>query len=175
MTDNDHDPDEVRARAPGLPKDGGSMRDLMAAAGVSRQTIHTWKERGWVVYTPNGYIDVDASMRRAGSRRSAIGGDRDKPTDADLDGARLDKELALARKHWLEVFEKEGQLIPLAQARLEWGSAIRALRDKCLAVPDRIAAQVAAQSDIGVCRLLIDDAIREALTAASEEPPELSR
>jgi hypothetical protein len=44
-----------------------------------------------------------------------------------------------------------------------------------LAVPDRIAAQVAAETDIGACRLLLDDAIREALSSVTETPPELSR
>jgi hypothetical protein len=180
-----------RASARGLNRRSliAALREAYPTAAYS--TVENWVRR-LAIKTPTGYFDLDrtltaiASQDPRGNRRPPRFSEVDAPVtdddsplpaedDVDIDEARRRKECQLARKLRLDNDQVEGELIVATEALLVWRTAIRELRDRVLMVPDRLAAQLAAEPDIGKCRALVDTALREALVAARDEAPEVGR
>jgi phage terminase Nu1 subunit (DNA packaging protein) len=68
----------------------------------------------------------------------------------------------------LENDRTEGHIIDAGQARREAFNAARIVRDGLLNIPDRIAAQVASETDPGRVYRLLEGEIRNALTGLAE-------
>jgi hypothetical protein len=93
------------------------------------------------------------------------------PEKGTLAHAILMHQQARAARAALEAQRLEGKLVPVREVEAVWAAMMMAIRNRMLLVPDRIAARVAAESSILECRDIVDRAVREALTAASEYEP----
>ena len=178
---------------PARVTDGLNRRALLAALREAYPTAAYSTAENWVrrlaIKTPGGYFDLEKTLARVASqdprgnkrppRFSEVDNfvesdsDLSPDDDVDIDEARRRKECQLAIKLRQENDEREGRLIDDAKATRAWQTAIREIRDRILAVPDRIAAILAAESDIATVRALLDASLREAMTAALDEPPEV--
>ncbi len=72
------------------------------------------------------------------------------------------KAVALAELRELELRQKRGELLAVADVRREWAEGYAALRDRILALPDRLAARLAGRGEQEV-RLLLRDELEECL------------
>lgn len=72
------------------------------------------------------------------------------------------KAVALAELRELEVRQRRGELLEAAAVQREWSARLASLRDRLLALPDRVAAIVANRGEAEARRLL-REALEEAL------------
>lgn len=82
--------------------------------------------------------------------------------------ARRRRTLAEARLRELEVAEREGELVDPHARDLEWVAAIATAKAHLLAAPSKLALDLAASSEPRQCHELVEDQIREALTACAD-------
>jgi hypothetical protein len=85
------------------------------------------------------------------------------PADPDFLKSRARKEHALAEKHELDVATRKGQLLDKTKANRSVFEIFRQTRDSFLALPDRLAGILAAESDQHACHTLISDECRRIL------------
>lgn len=88
-----------------------------------------------------------------------------EPTELHAERTRLLK--AQADKMEIEVAKIEGALIPADQVVLAWQQLVAAARAKFLALPSRLAPQLAGNHDIQAIKEAITEAVREALEELS--------
>lgn len=69
----------------------------------------------------------------------------DKAAVESIHRSRLRKESALARKHELDVSEREGALLPADRVRAVWAEHLARIRDRFLSLPDRVRDDLANQ------------------------------
>ncbi|MEJ5367763.1 MAG: hypothetical protein WHT08_05550 [Bryobacteraceae bacterium] len=91
-------------------------------------------------------------MPRAKQQRAAV-------SKAEADRR---KAVALAELRELEVRQRRGELLEASAVEQRWAAGLASLRDRLLALPDRVAATVAGRSEVEARRLL-RDALEEAL------------
>jgi hypothetical protein len=96
--------------------------------------------------------------------------------DTDLDRgnlsftqARAAKETFLARLRRLEWQQKAGILVDAEQVRKAQSKLLRAVRDRLLEVPDRLADELAAESDPSLVHEMLRTELRAVLIALSAE------
>jgi hypothetical protein len=82
--------------------------------------------------------------------------------------ARRRKEVALAKLRELEAREKEGKLISREHALQVWSEALGRIRDRCLAVPDRMAPQLVAIIEVTEIRNKLRHEMEDLLTGLSK-------
>jgi hypothetical protein len=85
---------------------------------------------------------------------------------SDLGRARLRKEEALARLRELQSGALERRLLDRELVRSMWAQAFAALRDRGLAMADRIASRCAGRS-VEELRVIVDAEVRDLLEAVS--------
>lgn len=97
-------------------------------------------------------------------------GRRDEPIEADsLSEAQRLAALELARQRRLANQLKEEQLLPAAAVNKLRFEAERTLRENMLNIPARISGQLAAETDTARVYIMLDEAIREALTTTGAQ------
>lgn len=69
----------------------------------------------------------------------------------------------------LELGEKRGDLIPRARVEKEAFDTGRTIRDSLMQLPSRLAGELAAETDATKVAVMLDAAVREALTALRED------
>lgn len=147
------------------------------ARGVSRETVRTWGVKGWLVITPDGKVDVEASDSRVSELRSNRGG---KSKLAQRGGAgsrntifldaKLREQVARADMAELERDEKAGCLVLRAAVeKAARDNGVR-VRDAVISVPVRMASRLALESDPSEVERLLDAELRR--TLAGIEPGE---
>ena len=87
-----------------------------------------------------------------------------KPTD--LSTARLTKERALAKLRVLQCAKLEGRLLDREEVMAQWATAFASLRDRAMAIPDRIAARGANRTSEEL-RGIVSEEVRDLLEAVS--------
>jgi hypothetical protein len=95
-------------------------------------------------------------------------GPKPQPIHADLARARLRKERALARYREMQNRRLAGSLLEAEAVERRWAQGLAAIRDRMLAIPDRIAAQIVGRDEPGVRELLRRE-LEEALRIAHAE------
>jgi len=80
--------------------------------------------------------------------------------------ARRRKEVALAELRELEVRQKRGELLDAAAVERRWSEALAGIRDRILALPDRLGAVLAGRPE-GDVRVILRQELEEALRSAS--------
>lgn len=89
-----------------------------------------------------------------------------KAGDFALFKARNEAQKAMLLQ--IEIKEKKGELVDKAKVANEHFEFAREVRDNLLAVPERVAALVASETDIMKCQHIVDNEIRLAMTAVLE-------
>ena len=83
--------------------------------------------------------------------------------------ARAARELYAARIARLDFEERNGKLVSVDQMKVEIFRKARQVRDRMLAIPGRVAARLAAETDARAIRKVLNKEIRKALEALGAE------
>lgn len=67
---------------------------------VNKSTVSAWKRYGWLVFTPAGLVDIEASDRALAGRPGKGRSGADRPANISSTSAHADADAAAA--HWLE-------------------------------------------------------------------------
>lgn len=95
-------------------------------------------------------------------------GPKPNPISEDLARARVRKERALARYREMQNRRLAGALLDAEAVEKRWATGLAAIRDRILAVPDRLAAQLVGRDEPAVRELLRRE-LEEALRRAHDE------
>ena len=99
-----------------------------------------------------------AELQAAKSNKAATG----KVTEAE---ARRRKEAALAELREIEIAEKRGELIDVAQMEQAWSTVGQTIRDNLLGMPDKLTPMLAAMTDKKQIRSYLMSEFQQLLTA----------
>jgi len=162
-----------------------SVPEWAESQGISRQAAWKRVKSGKVALNANGKIDVDAAAKQWESNKDARQ-QRAKPKP-QVPRGRLEPKaeedphsLAAAQKarEWLKVAKEDlllkkmrGELLAADEVESEWAALISAARSRLLLLPDKVAQRVGGP-DVHQLRAVIDEEIREALSALSESSDE---
>jgi hypothetical protein len=125
-----------------IKRDANGMIDSeQADADWQRNTLHTNARRG-----PRKKVVAEA-QERAAETASELGAPDRLAAAPDFSKARAAKEIYLARLTRLEFEKRQGNLISRAEVVTATANQFRILRDACFNIPNRIAAQIAAETD----------------------------
>lgn len=86
----------------------------------------------------------------------------------DLNESRARHEHYKAEKARLEALQGRGELVPADEVKAEAFKAARSVRDSLMALPDRLAAQLAGTSDVRLCHTLLTEELRVALRSLAD-------
>jgi phage terminase Nu1 subunit (DNA packaging protein) len=146
-----------------------SQVELARLLGLSVQAIANHASAGVLVRAGRGRYDKDASVTSycAHLRKAASG----RNTQTSAERARLVSAQADAAE--VKVKKLSGELVSAAEVETRWTSILRTVRSGCLALPTRIAAQIAhlTTHDIAV----IDAEVRAVLTELGDPDVKSSR
>jgi phage terminase Nu1 subunit (DNA packaging protein) len=126
-----------------------TQSDLARAAGVSRQAIHKNRK---IIKNSAGKVDIAESTKNFESQQNA-----------DLRYA-----VARANEKELEFSQKQGALVPIADEEKRWAEIAQTVRDNMMAIPDKIADELAALTDKKQVREKLLMEIRAVLTNLPE-------
>jgi len=155
-----------------------SLRAYAKHRGVSLAAVQKAIRSGRIATTPTGMIDSDradaewTAKTRPGQRRAkqapAVAREPERaeaPIGGGLDyfRARAVRENYLARLAKIEFEEKTAKLISRDEVQVAAFTKGRTARDNLLNIPDRLAAQLAAESDADKVHQILTGEIRKAL------------
>lgn len=144
-----HNKARYKPKGPQSPHTSIHRRDpsVDAAAGLKR--AETWSQKHNQATMPNA------------------------PEGMTYQTARAVKEVYDARLKKLELDEKTGQLISKAQIEIQYYNFFHVLRDALLNIPNRIASQIAAETDAVTIHQLMHAEISTILENAAEKGSKL--
>jgi pyruvate/2-oxoglutarate dehydrogenase complex dihydrolipoamide acyltransferase (E2) component len=155
-----------------------SLRAYAKHRGVSLAAVQKAIHSGRITANADGLIDSDradaewAAKTRPGQRRArpappAMREQAEAPGAGGLDyfRARAIRESYLARLAKIEFEEKTAKLVSRDEVQVAAFTRGRVVRDNLLNIADRLAATLAAESDVDKVHRLLSDEIRMALDA----------
>jgi len=86
----------------------------------------------------------------------------------DLNESRARREHYQAEKAKLEALQGRGELVSAADVKAAAFKKGRAVRDSIMAIPDRLAAQLAGTTDTRLCHQLLTEELRVALRVLAD-------
>lgn len=86
----------------------------------------------------------------------------------DLNESRARHEHYKAEKARLEALQGRGELVPAAEVKAAAFKLARGVRDGIMAIPDRLAAQLAGTTDARQCHTLLTEELRVALRSLAD-------
>jgi phage terminase Nu1 subunit (DNA packaging protein) len=158
----------------------GGARQLVSQAeyarhrGVSRQYISRLAKAG-VLVMRGGKVDVAASDAVLDDRPEKVS---EAATSAPVETggqtttyaqAKLADMLFRARLRKLEYETRSAKLIPTDEVKAVWFKQARQIRDKLLALPAKLAPQLAAVSELRAVRELLDTEIEGILKGLQDD------
>ncbi len=159
--------------------------EVALALGFTAQETKRLTQPGhaWAKAFARGRLEAEAAVRKSTLER-AINGDS-KAARAyqglvdDAPSALAEKKTksearrkaAVARLRELEAAEAEGRLVDYEAGKRAWFELCREIRDRILAVPDRVAPLVVAAADAEEARRIVDQELRSALSSVPRQPP----
>jgi len=147
----------------------GLIDTEQADADWERNTMHTNARPG---PKPKREAGDSASLNQ-NTARPDPGDAHHQVGGVDYAKARAAKEVYAARLTRLEFERRLGNLLPKNEVEVAAFNRFRVLRDSCLNIPNRIAAQLAAEQDPMMVHQLLEDEIRrvfESFARQSKEP-----
>lgn len=129
----------------------------LAALGVARRCGKLWEFDGARL------VDV---YRGAVSPVAATEDGEALPA---LTASKARREAALAALAELELEQKRGELVAVADVSRDWFKAGRTVRDRILNVPDRLAPELAALTTAEAVHRLLSRELRDALTELANQ------
>lgn len=165
-----------------------TLAEFARRRGVSRKTTTTWKQRGWLVMTDDGQVDVAGSTNLLNQRPAVYRGghtNRDSTNGgAEMEAAREQlrhddsamthaealrvKEVYLAKLRKLEFETESGRLVPCDQVEKAWGQLIANARKHLLAIPTKLAERILLAKTPADAERILRDEIYAALTELSQ-------
>jgi phage terminase Nu1 subunit (DNA packaging protein) len=146
-----------------------SLRALARLLGVSHTAIQKGVATGRLSKSIERGKVIDVDLAR---QEWAAGATKEPPKDAGGGGTLVQAQLEATRERTIGLRLanrlKRGRLVPAETARREAFDCARAVRDAVLNVPDRVAAELAAETDPDRVHARLDDELRKALEAAAE-------
>lgn len=88
-----------------------------------------------------------------------------------LHEAKTRKEVAAAQLAELKLAKERGDLLDLESIERIWYETLRRLRNRLQAIPNRVAATLAVETDVRAVRRVLSEQIEEALRAVAEKVP----
>jgi hypothetical protein len=162
------------------------LADFAKLHRVSKAAVTKWKARGLLVLTLDGRVDVIASNKRLADRPAVTRGrltkgpstsdvlappQPDKPGDPDawsLAEATRRERVAAAKLRELELAEKAGAVVPIAEVAKAVSAEYAIVRTALLGMASKLAHRLAAAMTPEAAGALVDGEVRsilEALTA----------
>jgi len=111
-------------------------------------------------------IDPPASAKPADLKRLIDALPEDQIPD--LNESRARHEHYKAEKARLEALQGRGELVPASEVKAAAFNAARSVRDALMALPDRLAAQLAGTADARLCHTLLTEELRVALRSLAD-------
>jgi hypothetical protein len=138
--------------------------------GVSRATVHGWKEHGYLKMASDGRrVDVAASEALLASRPEVYRGGRKhdarREHDPTLAEATRRKEMARAELSELRLQRERGDWLSRDEVRQTWSQIMISVRQMCLSWPGKIAFEVPTLT--ATDRTVIERIVRDDLTDVS--------
>lgn len=132
--------------------------------GKLKNSLHYKRENGIPYIDPavadgEWVLEIRASRADAGIDSGSPGGGG-APTIAD---SRARKEAADAELAELKLEREKGRLVDAEEVKKTAFKVARAVRDQMLNIPDRVAAELAAETDVFKINKRLTDEIRKAL------------
>lgn len=142
---------------------GITLDEAAQRRGVTRRAIERGVQRGKYTKLADGSIDPTsvAGPPERGPRAA----------DGHYGRIRTAHEALKARLTQLELEVRSGQKIDLQETRLIWFRKVRAVRDRFLDLPARLAAPLAGMGDVAEIRAYLEREIRQVLEELADEPP----
>lgn len=172
---------KTRPGRPGRKPKGASLRAFAASVGVTHpaviKAIRSGRLSASIAKDAKGHpriVDVVLALSewKAGATKPHASTANGRPPREPMPGTLTEAQLRVAAqreiKLKLENDRTEGHIIDAGQARREAFNAARIVRDGLLNIPDRIAAQVASETDPGRVYRLLEGEIRNALVGLAE-------
>lgn len=75
----------------------------------------------------------------------------------------------------LDLDQRKGRLVDVGKVRAAWFQLVRDTRDRLLMIPDRLAGEIAAESDMRRVHAMLDRELREALQELTTDGDQASR
>jgi hypothetical protein len=146
-----------------IKRDANGMIDSeQADADWQRNTLHTNARRG-----PRKKAVAPEAQERAAEAASELGSPDRLASAPDFSKARAAKEIYLARLTRLEFEKRQGNLISRAEVVVATANQFRILRDACFNIPNKIAPQIAAETDPVTVHELLEAEITRVFEAYS--------
>jgi hypothetical protein len=173
-----------------------TLSEFAKLRGVSKPAVTKWKQRGLLVLTPDGRVDVAASQARLAERPDVYRGGRPaKPPSAlsskppraeDLSHpsqpppavdpsswstaeAVRRKEGAVARLRQIEADTAAGLVVPIADIAKAVAGEYAVVRAALLGMPSRLAHRLAAAATPEEAGALVDAEVRQVLSALTAD------
>ena len=149
-----------------------SQAEFARRLGVAKSYITKLKQQGRIVMR-DGKVDVQASLAllrqsrdpaRAGAAAEALD---DETVSASYARAKAVRERYLALKAKAEYEQMMGRLVPTDEVRAAGREMGAILRAELEALPDRLAAELAAERDPAAVHAMLEGAVRQALERAA--------
>lgn len=149
-----------------------SIREFARRKGVSDAAIRKAIERGEIVKEPDGRIDPAKHAHwtpRAQIRGESVPSDgEERPSGIpDYAKSRAIREAYAARLAKLEFDEKSGRLVSIDEVKAEQFRIARALRDRLLQLPAKVAPEIVAlvveDPDVVAVEQMLETELRELL------------
>ncbi len=140
---------------------------LAALFELTQRRVQQLASDGIIPRAERGQYDFERSVRgyvrflRDASERSKRGSDQ-------MADAKLRHETARAEVSELELAEKRGESLPANETEMAWARVASNIRANILAVPVKLAQELAAASTEQECYALLETALHEALEALAE-------
>jgi len=127
-------------------------------------------DREWNAKTDPGRRSASNKNAPVNAELPAVGSvEGDIPDDATLQVAKTQETIWRARLARLKYVQQRGQLVVAADVQREAAELAQLVRDRVLAVPDRISDEVAGMETGREVRSAMRDAIMEALSVLAKK------
>jgi transcriptional regulator with XRE-family HTH domain len=147
---------------------GLSLRALAKRLGVSHTAVRKGVESGRLSASIARGKVIDVGLART---EWAAGATKEPPKETG-GGTLVQAQLEATRERTIGLRLanrlKRGRLVDAETARRDAFDCARAVRDAVLNIPDRVAAELAAETDPDRVHARLDDELRKALEAAAE-------
>lgn len=148
--------------------------------GVSQVAVLKAIKTGRITKEPDGSIDpdkadeewrqnTDISRNPDKARATRAGEPAPMQSGPDYTVSRAVREAYTARLAKLEYEEKVGTLVKADDVKLTWFNTLRIIRDRVLQLPDRMAATIAAETDVNKIKADMGAELRRILDDAADE------
>ena len=139
----------------------GKIDSDQADADWERNTSHSHARYGpKPPRKQEGPTQSHSAKVKAADAAADLGSGERLATGPDYSKARAAKEIYEARLKKLDYEERLGNLVPRSEVELAAFNRFRILRDACFNIPNRIAAQIAAESDPATVFQILEDEVR---------------